>query len=651
MPEKRNIGKHMVRGKRALAVLALAALLGTGVPEAGHAADWNALSQANRYEAEGNYSAAAPLWEKLFQQFAEEDSANNAALMAKNLGHYYDGIGDYENAIRYYELEDKYWLQAGENWGAEDMQRAEQIRLTLDLYVSAGEQESLSRSAGPNGGLAKFEPAYGAYLGLYPEQDPLMGNRYIKSEQLYKKKHAIYLAYTQWGKSFPNGYAKNAKEAGAALQIAFEPSQGLDQVQDNAYIRQWAREAKASGIPIFLRYASEMNGAWTVWNGDPETYIAKWRLLHRIMQEEAPNVAMVWSPGDVPRGTMSAYYPGDDYVDWVGVSLYTEPYEHGNIQASSLGISPVERLDELYTLYADRKPIMISETAVAHSNHNDSGTVWTEWGVMNLDRLYSVMTKKYPRLKAITYFNVDQGQRNSYNDYLLSHNDGMMSAYRSLIADPYFLTKVETGAKPAAPSGFRKAEGTVAFAKHLSVVPYIKIPDVMIGRVAYLLNGALLSEQASAPFRLELDAGAVPPGSVLELAVYKKNGDLAVRKALTLEPIVSVRINGKDYAFDQPPVVINGSTLAPVRAIFNALGATVDWDARTETATGRKGGQTVSITIGSRTVMKGGAAVQLPVPAQLINGSTMVPARFVGEAFGGKVTWDGKSATVNIETP
>lgn len=650
MLERKSMNRWKRKGLRVLAGVVLAASIGSGGAGTGYAVDWDALEKANQYEAEGNISAAAELWEPLLQQFLDEGSITNVAMMAKNLGKYYDSIKEYEKAIRYYELEDEYWKKAGENWGAEDMQRAEQIRLTVDLYVSSGDEAAVAaRGLGASGKLAKFEPAYGTYLGMYSELDPLMGNRFTKSEQAYNKKHAIYLAYTQWSKGFPKGHAVNAKEAGGALQIAFEPDQGLDQVQDNEHIRQWARDAKASGIPIFLRFASEMNGDWTVWHGNPQKYIEKWRLLHRIMQEEAPNVAMVWSPNDVPRGTMEEYYPGDDYVDWVGVSLYTEPYEHGNTAASSLGNSPVERLDELYRLYADRKPIMISETAVAHTNHKD-GKAWTEWAQMNLDRLYSVMTKKYPRLKAITYFNKDQGEKNSFNDYLLSNNTGMLTAYKSLIADPYFLTKVETGAKPAVPAGYLEADGSVSFAKKLKVAPYIKIPEIMIGKVEYVLNGEVLSSQTAAPFGTELQAGSVLPGSNLELRVYNKDGDRVATRSLTLNPIVSVNIDGKDYQFAQPPVVIDGSTLAPVRAIFNALGATVEWDPETETATGRKDGQTVSITIGSRTVKKGSTTEELKVPAQLVNGSTMVPARFVGEAFGGKVSWDDKTATVIITT-
>ena len=178
--------------------------------------------------------------------------------------------------------------------------------------------------------LAKFEPAYGTYLGMYSEQDPKVGNIFTKMQSVYGKSMRFTWLMRIGDKAFRPSYAKRAKDAGGALQIAWEPDDGLDPVTDGAYLRSWAKEAKAAGIPIFLRFAGEMNGAWVKWHGNPAQYIAKFRMLHDVFAAEAPNVAMVWSPGDVPANDIDPYYPGDAYVDWVGVSLYIEPYENGD---------------------------------------------------------------------------------------------------------------------------------------------------------------------------------------------------------------------------------------------------------------------------------------------------------------------------------
>jgi hypothetical protein len=187
----------------------------------------------------------------------------------------------------------------------------------------------------------------------------LWKNYFTQSTEVYGKNHAIYLAYCPWGTPFPMGHSLRAKEAGNGLQVGWEPSKGLDAVQDDAYVRQWARDAKAAGIPIFLRYASEMNGSWTKWSGDPAKYIERFRLIADIMKEEAPNVAVV-GVLERFRSILRALIIPVMFmlIGGLGGSLYTEPYEFGDPLKPHTGGTPIERLDELYSLYADQPPII-----------------------------------------------------------------------------------------------------------------------------------------------------------------------------------------------------------------------------------------------------------------------------------------------------
>ncbi|WP_158289323.1 stalk domain-containing protein [Paenibacillus flagellatus] len=635
--------------RRKLTGLVLLAALACASPTATAAEDdtWPLHLKAEAYRSAGRTELAVPIWEQLMRRSADKADWNSAAIYAGNLNQYFDSVRDYDRAIAFYELENDYWLKDGKDWGANDLERANQIRTTVELYASAAEDDALlDRYAPRSGPLAKFEPAYGMYVGLYSEQDSEMGNEFRKSASIYGRDHAIYLAYATYGEPFPERYARRAKEAGGALQIAWQPLNGLDAVRDDAYLRQWARSAKAAGIPIFLRYASEMNGNWTAWSGDPAAYIEKFRIVANVMKAEAPNVALVWSPGDVPKFNMASFYPGDEYVDWVGVSLYTEPYSHGNPDVSMEANTPIERLEEIYSLYADRKPVMLSESAVAHYTNAD-GKPHTDFALMNLDRLYRVMPSKYPRLKAITYFNVDMKEKDSRNDYLLRDNPDMLALYKTILADPYMLTRVETGAKPADKTGYREA--SVPFAKQTTVVPFARIPDVWIGKLEYALNGRTIAERTKPPYALTLQAGDVPDGSVLELRVYNRDGRQVASKAVPFSSVVSVRFDGEDLSFEQPPVIADGYTLAPLRAVFERMGATVDWDDDTKTATARRGGMTVKLTVGDRVAYVNGEPVSLDAPARLVNGYTMAPVRFVGETFGGTVSWDGDSRTASIE--
>ncbi|WP_025849255.1 stalk domain-containing protein [Paenibacillus ehimensis] len=647
-PNKRTTNRRSLRSTL-VAVLGAGLLLGQGLPVRADAI-WDRWKAADNAVAKGDAASAVPHWKFLAEHYAAAGDWENAALFSGKLNQHFDGLKDYEQAIRYYEQENEYWLKAGKDWGAVDLQRAEQIRTTIEAYIGSQDPETLRRQAAPkNGKLAKFEPEYGMYIGMYTERDPGMQNYFDRSESLYGKKHALYLAYSQVGKPFPKQHAARAKQAGAALQIGWEPMNGLDAVTDDV-VRQWAKEAKAAGIPIFLRYASEMNGDWVVWHGDPQKYIDKFKMVHDIMAEEAPNVAMVWSPGDVPMYSMDAYYPGDDYVDWVGVSMYSEPYENGDPQQGNMqATSPVERLDHLYKTYADRKPLMISETAVSHYANLPQES-FTDYGLLNLQRLYEVMPYKYPRLKSITYFNVNLDMKESKNNYLLRDNEKMLKLYKRLIASPYYLSKVEQGARPSDHAGFVPLGKDSAIARAAKLIPFVKLPDIYIGKLEYYLNGTLLATQTAPPFGIDLAAGAIPDGSVLELAVYNREGQKSGSRSFPISSRISVHVDGKDVPFEQPPVLSEGSTLTPLRAIFEAMGAKVEWDEATRTATGQKGSTTVSVTIGSGAASINGEAFPLEAPARLVNGHTMVPARFIGEAFGGKVEWDGETRTVRIGT-
>lgn len=119
--------------------------------------------------------------------------------------------------------------------------------------------------------------------------------------------------------------------------------------------------------------------------------------------------------------------------------------------------------------------------------------------------------------------------------------------------------------------------------------------------------------------------------------------------ALANQPI-RVTINGRTLVMDAHPVVQNDRTLVPLRAIFEVLGAIVEWNASTRTITGRKGEKVVSLQIDNPKARIGNAVVTLAVPPTVINERTMVPTRFVAESLGANVVWDNQTRTVVITT-
>ncbi|MBE7046863.1 MAG: copper amine oxidase N-terminal domain-containing protein [Ruminococcaceae bacterium] len=111
---------------------------------------------------------------------------------------------------------------------------------------------------------------------------------------------------------------------------------------------------------------------------------------------------------------------------------------------------------------------------------------------------------------------------------------------------------------------------------------------------------------------------------------------------------IKITIDGEAKTFDVMPQIIDGRTLVPMRAIFESLGAEVGWDDATKTATGKTATTTVSLTIDKKAAKVNNKVIALDVAAQIIEGRTMVPARFVAESLGCKVDWDGNTKTVII---
>lgn len=111
---------------------------------------------------------------------------------------------------------------------------------------------------------------------------------------------------------------------------------------------------------------------------------------------------------------------------------------------------------------------------------------------------------------------------------------------------------------------------------------------------------------------------------------------------------ITVVVNGQPLPATPAAVEVNGRVLLPMRMVFEALQATVGWDAQTRTAEAVRGNTTVRMTINRPTAFVNATPVALDVPPQLIKGHTYVPVRFPAEAFGAQVGWDQTTQTVTI---
>lgn len=107
-------------------------------------------------------------------------------------------------------------------------------------------------------------------------------------------------------------------------------------------------------------------------------------------------------------------------------------------------------------------------------------------------------------------------------------------------------------------------------------------------------------------------------------------------------------LNGQQLYFDVNPVIENGRTLVPVRTIFEAMGAELGWNEATRTVTAGKGAINIVMPIGSSAPKVNGKTTTLEVPPRIAADRTLAPLRFVGEAFGGRVSWEDNTRTIYI---
>ncbi len=390
------------------------------------------------------------------------------------------------------------------------------------------------RADGPPVRLAPLEPAHGCYIGAYIERDPVARDRVEVFENLVGKKHATYFHYVGYGRPFPFAWVKQLRAMGRVPQIAWEPNDGLRGISDNAYLRGWAEAARHAGVPIFLRFASEMNGDWQAWSGHPRDYIDKWRLVANIMHDVAPNVVMVWCPFSIPDSTIDAYYPGDAYVDWVGVNIYSV-FRHDGKADRLAGEDPRDQLRPVYERYSPRKPIAVCEYAATHYCAATKQKT-TDFALDNMRRMYEALPAQFPRVHLIDWFSVDASREKlAYNDYALTSDDRVLALYRGLVARDYFLDQFPTAATepPPAPAPAKPSIPLAAAAPSKTPVDRLSIallgsaPDAVRGKVQILievpeaLSGSWVTVYVdtrvkgvsnTAPYSFPLDADALAPG-------------------------------------------------------------------------------------------------------------------------------------------
>ncbi len=306
---------------------------------------------------------------------------------------------------------------------------------------------------------------WGALVNLsYPSTENMQpGGVYDSFETMAKKKMAIL----HWGESWKRGgvyepfdtvYFANVRNHGSIPMLSWgsrdsyggvnQPDFQLSDIYNgmhDSHIQNWAQSAKAWGHPFFLRFDWEMNGNWQFpWaeqiNGNqPGDYVKAWRHVHDIFTRVgATNATWVWCPNiaDPKTTPFSSLYPGDAYVDWTCLDGYNKynvwlPF---NTVFTGSGIDWLLNSYSQILAVAPNKPLMIGETASLEAG--DGGAAKAAW---IKDAYTTQMQTNFPRIKAILWFNSDDGNP-AYTTLPIQSSSASINAFVTAIGAKFYAT-------------------------------------------------------------------------------------------------------------------------------------------------------------------------------------------------------------------
>jgi hypothetical protein len=256
------------------------------------------------------------------------------------------------------------------------------------------------------------------------------------------RKLAIVHSFYSWTDDFTARLATNLA-GGRIPVVTWEPwtnSVGipLDDIINgvhDAMIQTRAQAARNAGGTFFLRWGHEMNGNWYPWDGfhnganaaGPAKYVSAYRHIHDIFTSAgATNVLWILCPNsdNVPNDSWNqwnAYYPGDTYVDWMGV----DGYNWGDILPASGWRSFSSIFGTLYpSMAAKGKPIVIVETASAEAGGDKAA-----W----IAGILPTLRGSFPAIKGLVWFHI-----NKETVWTVDSTPASAAAFVTMANDPYF---------------------------------------------------------------------------------------------------------------------------------------------------------------------------------------------------------------------
>ena len=304
---------------------------------------------------------------------------------------------------------------------------------------------------------ARLEPARGTYFGVNLDWDQ---DSVAEFNARLGAPAAVYVEFTRFPLSEQDvtvldGFIEQVKAQHGLALITLEPYIALDDINlaNTAGLVDVLQRYDSSGVPVFLRFAQEMNGSWYRWSQQPSSYVRAFRLLADEVHRRTKQTAMLWAPnygGGYPfRGgkyeakpgtkdftlldtngdgildqnddTYAPYYPGDDAVDWVGMTIYhwgdRWPWGKNVVPEANKFTAQItgtyngaagdeQPVPDFYAIYAEErgKPMAVPETS-AFYNTTVSGDAEQDIKRLWWRQVFSAeVAERFPAIKMVNWF-------------------------------------------------------------------------------------------------------------------------------------------------------------------------------------------------------------------------------------------------------
>ncbi len=370
---------------------------------------------------------------------------------------------------------------------------------------------------------AQAEPRVGTYTGMCNAYNDGVSNAYL-----------LYVHFpTETTSSF--SYMLPRTSDRYLLEIAWNtPEHTIEFFRDiangdyDSYIKENLTYIDSlTNCDIIIRFAAEVNEweANTTYakNGRldefKDAYISAFRHLYRMKQRYAPNAALAYSPNDVSNMYVSPldFYPGDDFVDWIGLSSYLNlaPNAQGTWGSMSDAYyscgkyeNQIIKMSEIIQLFGEKKPILISESGFCYSSTNSPQTMAHAMEKMEFFLAYANMV--FPQVKAIYYFNTTING-NSYMIFDASQEP--LNALSNIYVDGISQNIPMSSLKSGDPQGYTKLTTINEVRDDLMLYVFASYPGNPTMNVRYTWDGVTIEETSQMPYNTIISKEHLTPGN------------------------------------------------------------------------------------------------------------------------------------------